>query len=236
MLKAFGRPRRRAVLLGAVLAAVVSAGVAYSSGGSGSSTLTACVNQTNGNMRLVGSPSDCRQHEFAVTWNAEGQTGSTGPTGPTGPQGPTGATGATGPQGPTGAQGPTGPQGATGPSGPQGPPGADGVSGYEIISASADIGPGVSAAGTIPCSAGKHVTGGGWTTDQFFATGVFVNQSGPNADGTGWTGSIQNTNTSGGTVHVTLSAICADVGTVAAAGTRTRVSHALRLSKARHRH
>jgi hypothetical protein len=236
MLKPFGRPRRRAVLLGAVLAAVVSAGVAYSSGGSVSSTLTACANQTNGDMRLVGSASDCRQHETAVTWNVEGQTGTTGPTGPTGPQGPTGATGPTGPQGPQGAQGPTGPQGATGPTGPQGVPGADGVSGYEIASASADIGPGVSAAGTVFCPAGKHVTGGGWTTDQFFPMGVFVNQSGPNTDGTGWTGAIQNTNSSGGTVHVTLSAVCADVATTAAAGTRTRMRHALRLSKPKRRH
>jgi hypothetical protein len=209
MLKRIGHPRRRAVLLAVAVAAIVSAGVAYSSAESGSSTLTACVNDTNGNMRLVGSASDCRQHETAVSWNAEGTAGPTGP---------------------TGATGPTGPQGATG---PQGPTGADGVSGYEIVSASADIGPGGSAAGTIPCPAGKHVTGGGWTTDQFFAFDVFVNQSGPNADGTGWTGSIQNT--SSGSVHVTLSSVCADVGAAAAAGTRTRLAHALRMSKARHR-
>lgn len=233
MLKRIGHPRRRAVLVAVAAAAVLAAGVAYSAGGSGSSTLTACVNDTNGNMRLVGSAGDCRQHESAVTWNAEGQTGTTGPTGPTGPQGPTGATGATGPQGPTGAQGPTGPQGPAGPTGPQGPTGADGVSGYEIVSASADIGPGVSAAGTIPCPAGKHVTGGGWTTDQVFATGVFVNQSGPNADGTGWVGSIQNTNTSG-SVHVTLSAVCALVSTTAGpAKVRVKSSRRLRVRRLR---
>src|SRR5438105_15209075 len=156
MLKRLGRPRRRALLTGAVVAAIASAGVAYSSasGASSTSTLTACVNQTNGNMRLVGSASECRQHESAVTWNVEGQAGPTGPTGPTGAQGPQGPTGATGATGPQGAQGPTGPQGATGPTGPQGPPG---VSGYQIVSASADIGPGVAAAGTLPCPAGNHV-------------------------------------------------------------------------------
>jgi hypothetical protein len=213
MLKAIGHPRRRVVLAGVVVAAIVSAGVAYSSGGSASSTLTACVNETNGNMRLVGSASDCRQHESAVTWNSEG---TAGPTGPTGPQGPTGARGATGPQGPTGA---------------------DGVSGYEINSASVGIGPGVAAAGTIFCSAGKHVVGGGWTADVPFSRGVFVLQSGPNTGGTGWTGSIENTNSSGDPVQVTLSAVCADVATMAAAGAkvRTKVSHALRVFKPKRR-
>jgi hypothetical protein len=211
MLKVIGRPHRRAVLAVAVLAAIVSAGVAYSSGGSASSTLTACVNQTNGNMRLVGSASDCRRHESAVSWNAEGMAG---PTGPTGPQGPTGATGATG---------------------QQGAPGADGVSGYEITSASTDIGPGVSAAGTVFCPGGKHVVGGGWTSNTLFIAGVFVQQSGPNTAGTGWTGSIQNTNTSGDPVHVTLSAVCADVTTMAASRVRTKASQRLRLSKPRRR-
>jgi len=129
-----------------------------------------------------------------------------------------------GPTGPQGVQGPTGPQGATG---PQGPTGADGVSGYEIVSASAAIGPGVIAFGTIPCPAGKHVTGGGWTLDDPIGRDVFVNQSGPNSDGTGWTGSIENTNTSG-LVTVTLSAICADVSATSASS-RVRVKSSRRL-------
>ena len=226
MLKRIGRPRRAVVLVGAAVAAIAAAGVAYSSGG-GSGTLTACVNDTNGNMRLVASASDCRQHESAVTWNAEGQTGATGPTGPQGPtgaSGPTGPQGVQGPTGPQGVQGPTGPQGATG---PQGPTGADGVSGYEIVSASAAIGPGVIAFGTIPCPAGKHVTGGGWTLDDPIGRDVFVNQSGPNSDGTGWTGSIENTNTSG-LVTVTLSAICANVSATSASS-RVRVKSSRRL-------
>jgi hypothetical protein len=117
-------------------------------------------------------------------------------------------------------------------------PGADGVSGYQIISASADIGPGVSAAGTILCPSGKHVTGGGWTDDASppFGFGVFVQQSGPNTDGTGWTGSIQYTNTSGDPAHVTLSAVCADVATMAAtASVRGKSTHRLRLRRLRRR-
>src|SRR6185437_2731107 len=203
--------------------------------GSGSSTLTACVNDTNGNMRLVGSASDCRQHESAVSWNAEGQAGATGPTGPTGPQGPQGPTGPRGATGPQGAQGPTGPQGATGPTGPQGPPGADGVSGYQILSASADIGPGQAAAGTLLCPAGKHVVGGGWTDDASppFGFDVVTLQSSPNSDGTGWTGSIQN-NTSSDTVTVTLRYACVDVSTTAApARVRAKASHRLRIRRVR---
>jgi hypothetical protein len=211
MLKRIGHPPRRAVLVGAVVAAIVCAGVAYSSGGSTSSTLTACVNDTNGNMRLVGSASDCRQHESAVSWNGEGQTGATGPTGP---------------------QGPTGQQGATGTTGPQGPTGADGVSGYQIVSASAGIGPTVAAFGTIFCPAGKHVTGGGWTDDDPIGRGVNMLQSGPTSDGTGWKGAIENTNTSGDPVTVTLSAVCANVSaTAAAAGVRVKSSHRLRVRR-----
>ena len=107
----------------AIAVAAVAAGVSWADSGSG--TINACVNDTNGDTRIVASaPADCRQHETAVTWGITGPAGPQGPTGPTGPQGPTGATGpqggtgATGPQGPTGA---TGPEGATGATGPRGP-------------------------------------------------------------------------------------------------------------------
>jgi hypothetical protein len=65
----------------------------------------ACVNDTNGEVRIVDDPSECREHEHSVVWSVSGPTGATGPKG---------ATGATGPTGPTGAAGPTG---ATGPAG-----------------------------------------------------------------------------------------------------------------------
>jgi hypothetical protein len=92
----------------------------------------------------------------------------------------------------------------------------------------------VSAAGTIPCPAGKHVLGGGWTTNPVFSLGVFVLSSGPVGDGSGWTGAIQNTNTSGGTVHITLSAVCATVSTTAApAKVRVKSSQRLRVRRLR---
>jgi hypothetical protein len=69
----------------------------------GGEVMHGCVDDTNGSMRVVEDPSDCRQHEHSVVWNIPGSTGATGPKGATGP---TGATGATGPAGPTGPTGP----------------------------------------------------------------------------------------------------------------------------------
>jgi len=70
---------------------------------SSSSTLGACVNRTNGNMRLVAGAAECRNPESYVQWNV------------TGPEGPQGAQGAPGPVGPVGPQGDVGPVGPAGP-------------------------------------------------------------------------------------------------------------------------
>ncbi len=48
------------------------------------STIQACYNNTNGNLRRVNSASDCRYHETPISWNVAG---------PAGPQGPAGAPG-----------------------------------------------------------------------------------------------------------------------------------------------
>jgi hypothetical protein len=56
----------------------------------------ACVNDTNGNMRNVEDPSECREHEHSISWSMSGADGATGPTGPTGPTGATGPTGQSG--------------------------------------------------------------------------------------------------------------------------------------------
>ena len=95
-------------LLVAIAVAGVTGGVSWADSGNG--TIAACVNDTNGNTRIVpAAPADCRQHETAVTWSITGPPGAQGPAGPPGPQGPTGATG---PQGATGATGPRGPSDA----------------------------------------------------------------------------------------------------------------------------
>jgi len=87
-------------------------------------TIQACYNDTNGNLRLVNSPSDCRNHETAISWNIAGAPGPAGPQGPPGPQGPAGPQGPVGSQGPQGAQGP---QGIPGPQGPTGPAGGSNI-------------------------------------------------------------------------------------------------------------
>ena len=44
-------------------------------------TIHACYNNTNGNLRLVSSASDCREHETAISWNEQGPQGPPGPGG-----------------------------------------------------------------------------------------------------------------------------------------------------------
>jgi hypothetical protein len=55
--------------------------------------IQACYNNTNGGLRRVNSPADCKNHETPISWNIAG---------PAGPQGPAGAQGPIGPQGPAG--------------------------------------------------------------------------------------------------------------------------------------
>lgn len=84
--------------------------------------IKSCVNQENGNARIVSSSNDCRNPEYFLEWSI------VGPPGPPGPQGPAGADGA---QGPIGPQGPPGVNGTDGSQGPQGPPGVDGTNGAQ---------------------------------------------------------------------------------------------------------
>ena len=85
----------------------------------------ACVNNSDGTMRIVAQNVTCRNNERSLAWNIVGPQGPIGPAGAagaTGPAGPMGAAGATGPAGPVGAAGATGPAGPTGPQGLAGGP------------------------------------------------------------------------------------------------------------------
>ena len=62
--------------------------------------IQACYNNTNGALRRVNSPADCKTHETSISWNMAG------PAGPAGSPGPAGAAGPAGPQGPVGPAGP----------------------------------------------------------------------------------------------------------------------------------
>jgi hypothetical protein len=117
--------------------AICIAGIVFllSALASAQGVLSACVNNANGQVRLVVSAAACHPGESFTHWNMAGAAGPAGPAGATGPQGPAGPGGASGPAGGTGAQGPQGetgaigPQGPSGPSGPQGPQGPTGATG-----------------------------------------------------------------------------------------------------------
>jgi collagen triple helix repeat protein len=108
-----GKRTARMALVGLAILAGAT-GVAYATAAVVSSTgvIHACKNDTNGDLRMVGAASTCRDSESAVNWNLEGPKGDLGPTGPQGAKGDAGAAGTQGPPGPTGAQGPAGPAGA----------------------------------------------------------------------------------------------------------------------------
>jgi hypothetical protein len=92
-------------------------------------TIKACYNVTNGQMRQVSGPSDCKNGETFLLWSVQGPKGDKGDPGPQGPVGPQGPKGDTGEQGSKGDKGDTGAQGPQGETGPQGPAGAQGPQG-----------------------------------------------------------------------------------------------------------
>jgi hypothetical protein len=53
----------------------------------------ACVNDTNGLLRVVEGPDDCRANEHSIAWSIGASQGPTGPSGPQGPAGPSGQDG-----------------------------------------------------------------------------------------------------------------------------------------------
>jgi hypothetical protein len=131
------RTRALRVLLISAALLVGAAGVAYATtvvrSNSPTSTIQACEG-VGGLLRIVQSPSDCRHHEVAISWNIVGPAGPAGPAGPQGPAAPkgaTGATGATGPAGPAGADGAQGPPGPKGDKGDTGEAGAAGAAGAD---------------------------------------------------------------------------------------------------------
>jgi hypothetical protein len=187
-----------------------------------SNTIQACRNTSNGELRQVSSPEDCRNSEVPVVWNIVGPQGPPGPQGVPGPQGPAGPQGVPGPQGPAGPQGvpgpqgPAGPQGVPGPQGPAGPTGLQGppgISGWERIvveTNNATLQPNGAQAFNATCSTGKRVVGGGVVVfnPTFFWT---VQSSGPIDDST-WHVVLTNTTANPATANpVAVYAICANV-------------------------
>ncbi len=174
--------------------------VVYAQGG----TITACVNNENGNARIVASSGDCRNPEHVVQWSVMGPAGPRGPAGPMGPMGPAG---------PTGPIGQPGPMGSIGPAGPTGPAGPAGVSGYEVVSTDHVVPAGGFLESSALCPVGKHVLGGGALVILEGAVNhhTVLQQSSPGTVGApsqdNWMVAIQNNDTSTHTIRIY--AICA---------------------------
>ncbi|MCU1496626.1 MAG: Collagen triple helix repeat protein [Acidimicrobiales bacterium] len=131
-----------------------------------------CYNKTNGDLRVVARPTDCKSTERAVSWNKEGPAGDRGTAGPkgdagaTGPAGQKGDPGDPGPAGENGDPGATGPAGAKGDAGDPGAPGAAGEKGDK-----GDKGdPGAPGAQGLPGPAGQ-----GTPREVFVCEGTMLN-------------------------------------------------------------
>lgn len=89
----------RALIGGAVGSILLAAGTVITLADTGG-VIFACVNNANGDVRIVAQQVSCKPNETAAHWNV------IGPQGPAGPQGATGPAGPAGPQGPPGQSGP----------------------------------------------------------------------------------------------------------------------------------
>ena len=181
---------RTAVAL-AIIVPIVGAASWVSASEDRGATIHGCVDQQNGQFRVVSAGDQCHRHEAALEWDTEGRAGPAGPAGaqgnvgpagprgdtgsagpqgaagPAGPQGepgPAGPKGDTGPAGTQGQTGPAGPQGELGPAGPQGDPGPEGppgVSGWEQRTTLVMVPAGGSASAVVRCTAAGKMAFGG---------------------------------------------------------------------------
>jgi hypothetical protein len=159
------RSGRLATIAVAVIA--VAAGAAYATAAAtrtATTTIQACV-KNDGALRIVGSPSACRNHEQLLTWNVQGATGPAGPAGhaghvgPPGPKGDAGAAGAAGAKGDTGGVGATGPAGSAGARGDTGNAGATGPAGSTGATGSAGATGATGAAGSAGATGATGAAG-----------------------------------------------------------------------------
>ncbi|HTR74351.1 MAG TPA: tail fiber protein [Solirubrobacterales bacterium] len=123
-MKRWIRKPRHATVVAYLALFLALGGSAYAVDGSqaGSSTVAACYDKKNGDLRILTGPR-CKPGERPVTWNVEG------PQGQAGPEGKSGSQGETGPQGPEGQKGEEGPMGPEGPKGQEGQKGQKGDTG-----------------------------------------------------------------------------------------------------------
>jgi len=121
------------VVFNVVLISLLSVTLVSAHGGN-TALIHACVNNTSGEIKIIGANATCPNNSRALDWNIQGPAGQQGTQGQQGPMGPVGPVGPIGPQGLQGEQGPiglVGPVGPVGPIGPQGLPGERGLQGEQ---------------------------------------------------------------------------------------------------------
>ena len=130
------------VAFAVILISLLSVTFASAHGGN-IALIHSCVNNTSGEIKIIGANATCPSNYHALDWNIQGIAGPAGSPGPIGPVGPVG---------------PQGPQGLVGPQGPAG------ISGLEVVT----VYSGTQTAARIDvyaeCPAGKQVLGGGYST------------------------------------------------------------------------
>ena len=91
----FGRLGSRGAVLGAGLAFVGAVALAAMGRAEGD-TISACVNRSSGEIKIVGAGATCHGHNYdLLEWNVAGVPGPPGKAGAPGPAGPPGPAGAT---------------------------------------------------------------------------------------------------------------------------------------------
>jgi hypothetical protein len=99
-------------------------------------TIYACYQKSEGQLRRVNGPGECKPSEIPLTWTItgmQGPKGDKGDPGPTGPQGPKGDKGDKGDQGVQGVKGDKGDQGIQGIPGVKGDKGDQGIQGQQGV-------------------------------------------------------------------------------------------------------
>ena len=156
MFKKFRFPKWAAVFI--VIQISLLSVTLVSAHGVNAALIHSCVNNTSGEIKIVGANSNCPSNYRGLDWNIQGLAGQQGPIGPVGPVGPVG------PMGPQGLQGEPGAQGGPGPQGLQGIQGPVGISGLEIVQVNTAPQDTARIDVIIECPAGKEVLGGGYAT------------------------------------------------------------------------
>jgi hypothetical protein len=188
------RLTRKRVAMLAVLAAAISAGVAYAAIPDSNGVYTACRLNNVGTIRLIDPTAlpassllnHCTSLETKFSWNQGGATGPPGPPGDKGPIGDKGPTGDKGLQGDPGSKGATGDQGPVGDKGPTGDPGPTGgttgqdattvygTSSVTVVASGTFVPvPNLTQTFTVPANSVAYVSTDGGLENDSFGAGVF---------------------------------------------------------------